>query len=172
MPNEESIWREALAHLRHLSDDVWKGLALFLALNAVLLVIIIGLLVLLPLNKGIGFLLAVVAVAGALLTIAARFILKRHRIYYLQMLVKKSLIEDEFGFYKTKIAGTENDLAFPWRLTPEVIAEIKQNSEAWIKKSVRAKGTIARVQFLIYDVLIVFHAFMFVIAMIRLLRRF
>jgi len=166
------IWREALAHLRHLSDDVWKGLILFLALNAVLLVIIIGLLVLLPLNKGIGFLLAVVSASGALLTVAARYILKRHRIYYLQMLAKKSLIEDEYGFYKTKIAGTESDLAFPWRLTPQVVGEIKQNSEAWIQKSIRAKGTIARVQFLIYEVLIGFHLFMFIIAMSRLFRRF
>jgi hypothetical protein len=169
--DELEIWREALAHLRHLSDDVWKGLKLFLALNSVLLIIIAGLLVLLPLNHGIGFLLALVSVVGALLTLAARFILKRHRIYYLQMLAKKSLLEDEFGFYQTKLAGTDTDLAFPWRLTPEVVAEIKQNSEAWIQKSIRAKGTIARVQFLIYEVLIGLHAFIFVIAMLRLLRR-
>jgi hypothetical protein len=80
-------------------------------------------------------------------------------------------LEDEFGFYQTKLAGTDTDLAFPWRLTPEVVAEIKQNSEAWIQKSIRAKGTIARVQFLIYEVLIGLHAFIFVIAMLRLLRR-
>src|SRR5437867_10253241 len=87
------VWREAMAHLRHLSDDVWKGLRLFLSLNAILLIIITGLLVLLPLNRGIGFLLALLSVVGALLTLAARFILKRHRIYYLQMLAKKSLLE-------------------------------------------------------------------------------
>ena len=167
-----AIWREALAHLRHLSDDVWKGLRLFLSLNSILLIIITGLLVLLPLNRGIGFLLALLSIAGALLTLAARFILKRHRIYYLQMLAKKSLLEDELGFYRTKIAGTESDLAFPWRLAPEVVAEIKQNCEAWIQKSIRAKGTIARAQSLIYETLIGLHFFIFVIAMLRLLRRF
>ena len=167
-----ALWREALTHLRHLSDDVWKVLKLFLTLNAILLIIIIGLLVFLPSNRSIGFLLALVSIAGALLTLAARFILKRHRIYYLQMLAKKSLLEDEFGFYAIKLAGNKNDLAFPWRLTPEVVTEVKQNSEAWIEKSIRAKGTIARVQFLIYEVLVGFYAFVLIFAVLSLLRRF
>jgi len=173
-PNQDQlqIWREALTHVRHLSDDVWQGFKVFLALNTVLLIITTGLLVFPPVNKGIALLLALVSVGGALLTLAARFILKRHRIYYLQMLAKKSLIEDEFGLYQTKIAGTETDLAFPWRLTPEVIGEIKQNCEAWIQKSIRAKGTIARVQFLIYEVLVGVYAFVLIIAVLSLLRRF
>ena len=173
-PSQEQlqIWREALNHLRHLSDDVWQGFKVFLGLNALLLIIATGLLVIPPVNKGIALLLALVSVGGVLLTLAARFILKRHRIYYLQMLARKSLIENEFGFYQTKIAGTEIDLAFPWRLTPEVVAEIKQNCEAWIQKSIRAKGTVARVQFLIYEVLIGLYAFVLIIALLSLIRRF
>lgn len=167
-----ALWREALTHLRHLSDDVWKGLNLFLALNGILLIIIVGALVFLPLNRGMGFLLALASIVGALLTLAARFIFTRHRIYYLQMLAKKSLLEDEFGFYAIKFAGNKNDLAFPWRLTPEVVTELKQNSEGWIQKSIRAKGTIARVQFLIYEVLIGFYAFVLIIAVLCLLRLF
>ncbi len=86
------------------------------------------------------------------------------------MLAKKSLIEDELGFYRSKLARSEMDLAFPWRLTPEVVAEIKQDPEAWIQKMVRAKGTIALWQFLIYEVLIGLYAVVFVVAMIRLMR--
>jgi hypothetical protein len=53
-----------------------------------------------------------------------------------------------------------------------VVGEIKQNCEAWIQKSIRAKGTIARVQFLIYEVLIGFYALVLIIALLSLLRRF
>jgi len=165
------IWREAMAHLRHLSDDLWKALRTFLTLNAILLFTVVGLVVLLPLNRGIAFLLALLSVFGVLLTLISRFILKRHRIYYLQMLAKKSLIEEELGFYGTKLAGTETDLAFPWRLTPEVVAEIKQNCEAWIQKSVRAKGTIARAQFLLYETLMALYCLAFLVALVRLFRR-
>jgi len=51
-----------------------------------------------------------------------------------------------------------------------VVAEIKQNPEAWIQKSVRARGTIALWQFLIYEVLIGLYAVVFVVAVIRLMR--
>jgi hypothetical protein len=106
-------------------------------------------------------------VLGAALTLTARYILKRHRIYYLQMLAKKSLIEDELGFYRTKLAGSETDLAFPWRVTPEVVVEIKQNAEAWVQKMIRPKGTIALWQFVIYEVLIGLYAAVLFFAVLR-----
>ncbi len=31
------IWREVMEHLRHLSDDVFKSVALFLGMNALML---------------------------------------------------------------------------------------------------------------------------------------
>ena len=163
------LWREAMAHLRHLSDDVWKGLRLFLILNAFNLISIVAFCCMpLPGHQKV-VLLAILAVAGALLTVTARSILKRHRIYYLQMLAKKSLLEAELGFYQRKIAGSGTDLSFPWRLTPEVVAEIKQNFEGWVQKSVRARGTIARAQFLIYEILIGLYCLVFLFAVIRLL---
>ena len=128
------VWREAMAHLRHLSDDVWKGLRLFLSLHAILFIIISGTIALVPLSRRMGWVLAAASVIGVLLALAARFVLKRHRIYYLEMLAKRALLEAELGFYEARLAGTETDLAFPWRLKPEVVADIKRDSAAWIQK--------------------------------------
>ncbi len=165
-----ALWREAMAHLRHLSDDVWAGLKLFLILNGFVLSLIGALAWIGPANTTNALLLAALAVLGGFLTLAARYILKRHRIYYLQMLAKKSLLEAEFGFYQKKFSDSETDLAFPWRLTPEVVAEIKQSFDAWVQKSVRARGTIARVQFCIYETLICLYCLIFLFAAIYVLR--
>ena len=83
-----------------------------------------------------------------------RYILKRNRIYYLQMLARKSLLEDELGFYTSKFSSTEIDLAFPWRLAPEVVSEIKKDLDAWVQKSIRPDGSIARWLFIIYETFI------------------
>ena len=152
-PNLE-IWREALAHLRHLSDDVWKGFRLFLALNGFVLTLLI-----VRLSVGFGSFTKVTEVAtlcgiGIGVTLAGRYLLLRHRVYYLQMLAKKSLIEMDLGLYATKLKDSETDLAFPWRLTPEVVREIQSDFDAWVKKSIRSKGTIARVQFWFYEALL------------------
>jgi hypothetical protein len=66
-----------------------------------------------------------------------------------------------------KLAGSETDLAFPWRVAPAVVAEIKQNAEAWVQKMIRPKGTIALWQFVIYEVLIGLYAVVFFFAVLR-----
>src|SRR5438477_704220 len=100
------LWREAMMHLRHLSDDVFKSVALFMALNCVLLgAMIISARTQMPLSRA-NWLCAVASGLGIALTLAARFMLRRHRIYYLEMLAKKSLIEMQFGFYGRKFTGS------------------------------------------------------------------
>ncbi len=164
------IWREAMTQLRHLSDDVWNGLKLFLSLNGLILVSVVLVCSFRYSSRRTAAVILFLSVTGIILTLVARYILKRHRIYYLQMLAKKSLMETELGFYETKLCGSETDLAFPWRLTPQVVAEIKTNSEAWVQKSIRAPGTIARFQFLIYDTLIGLHCVLLLATLAGLLR--
>src|SRR6266404_3117293 len=79
-----NLWREAMAHLRHLSDDVWNGLKFFLILNGFIIISMAALVRPRPLNRPTALVLALLAVLGILLTITARYVLKRHRIYYLQ----------------------------------------------------------------------------------------
>ena len=51
-----------------------------------------------------------------------------------------------------------------------MVAEIKKNPEVWIQKMVRARGTIALWQFLIYEILIGLYGMTLCFAVIRLLR--
>src|SRR6185295_3513175 len=99
-----------------------------------------------------------VSAAGIALTLAGRFMLRRHRIYYLEMLAKKSLLEMQLGFYEKKFAGSDVDFALPWRLKPEVVTEISKNFDGWVQKSIRSRGTMARAYFLIYEALIAIYA--------------
>ena len=137
-----------MMHLRHLSDDVFKSVALLTGLNLFLLG---GVTILLTANHG---LCAIVSLSGIALTLGGRLLLRRHRIYYLEMLAKKSLLEMQLGFYERKFTGTSVDFALPWRLKPEVVTEISKDFDGWVQKSVRSKGTMSRVYFLIYEAVI------------------
>lgn len=158
------IWRESLAHLRYLSDEVWKRFQLFLWLDLILFLLAAS-----AWRHSIGGCLFLIL--GALgVACVGRYILKRNRIYYLQMLAKKSLLEDELGFYTTKFSSTEIDLAFPWRLAPEVVSEIKKDLEAWVKKSMRAQGTIALWQFVIYEAFIAIYVVALILLFVRMFK--
>src|SRR4029077_341641 len=100
-------WREAMAHLRHLSDDVWTGLKVFLTANVAIALMLMVIGVFSESRLFTIVMLILLSLLGVYLTLTARYVLKRHRVYYLQMLVKKSLIEHELLFYQTKLAGTE-----------------------------------------------------------------
>lgn len=164
-PVSIQIWRESLAHLRHLSDEVYKGMKLFLAINGVILVLITA-------NAGLqsGVAIFIFALLGIFITLVARYILKRHRVYYLQMLIKKTLLEQELGFYDVKFEGTQEDLALPWRLTLQTISLIKADTEKWIEAQISGPGTIVRWLFHIYDVLLGFYGLILVGVLIAWVR--
>ena len=158
------IWRESLAQLRYLGDEVWKRFQLFLWLDLILFLLAAS-----AWRRSVGgsFCLVVVALVIACI---GRYILQRNRIYYLQMLARKSLLEEELGFYDKKFAGTEVDLAFPWRLAPQVVLEIKKDLDAWVQKSIRASGTIALWQFVIYEIFIAIYVLALFSLLVRILK--
>jgi hypothetical protein len=158
------IWRESLAHLRHLSDEVWKRFQFFLWLDLIFFLLAAG-----AWRNSIGGSAFLILLALGIVFIG-RYILKRNRIYYLQMLARKSLLEDELGLYATKISGTETDLVFPWRLTPEVVSEIKKDFDAWVQKSIRPGGSIARWLFIIYEAFIGIYLLALFLLLIRFLK--
>jgi hypothetical protein len=164
-PTKLEIWRESLTHLRHLSDEVWKRFQLFLWLDFIFFLLAAD--ALQKSHGGSGIFLILLALSVAFI---GRYILQRNRIYYLQMLAKKSLLEDELGLYATKLSGTETDLAFPWRLTPEVVSEIKKDFDAWIQKSIRPTGSIARWLFIIYEAFIAIYLLGLFLLLIRMLK--
>ena len=146
------IWRETIAHLRYLNDEVWKRFQFFLLVDLVILVVTFGMFWARP-RFYPAFAILFVAL-GVVLTLAARYILKRNRIYYLQMLLKKTLLEKEAGFYEMKLAQSETDLAFPWRLSPEIFEMLQKNPGQWTEQNIDAPKTIARRLFQVYEVVL------------------
>ena len=121
--------------------------------------------------RGLAWVGIVVAGCGIALTLAARFMLKRHRIYYIETLAKKSLLERELGFYETRLEGTDIDRALPWRLKPEVVEEIAKDFDEWVQRSIRSKGTMVRVYFLMYEAVLAIHALVLAFAVFSILDR-
>jgi hypothetical protein len=164
------IWREAIAHLRYLSAEFWKTAALFYALMLAVLLAMFVLARFHPFDDGSAVLILVLSIVGIVISAIGRYTLKRVRIYYVQMLAKKSLLEDELGFYLTKFTGSETDLAFPWRITPEAIVEIRKDFDGWVAKSAFGEKTIARYQFWFFNGAILLFSIGLVGALVKLLR--
>ena len=151
---ELQIWREALAQLRHLADDFNRTFYLLVAAHVIMLISICAIMRFHPVDAGSVFLIILLVSVGAAVGYVGHYMLQRQRIYYLQMLAKKSLFEEEFGLYGSKFANCTTDFALPWRLTPQVVAEIRTDFDAWVNKSIRSKGTIARWQFVLLELLL------------------
>jgi hypothetical protein len=149
------VWREAMAQLRRLSDDVWNGLRFFLSLNGALIAASVAVIQLQNLDKRTAVILAVLAFLGFLVTLLARAIMTKQRDYYLQMLLKKSLLEEEMGFYRMKLSGT--DLSFPWRVDPEYLTDLEERPSNWVQERRRGKRTVSRLLFIVYDALILLY---------------
>jgi hypothetical protein len=159
------VWREAMAQLRHLSDDLFKSVKFFSSLNAALLMAVTFFIGFEAPGAKPAWLYVGISILGIALTLGARFLLRRHRIYYLEMLARKSLLEMEFGFYDRKFSGTEIDFALPWRLKPEVVREIAKDLDGWVQKSIRSKGTMVRLYFWLYEAFIAIYAVLLVAAL-------
>jgi hypothetical protein len=108
------LWRETMTNLRQLPNDVWNGARFFLTVNGILLAGIAGLVKLDTYSNGTALMVVLLGVLGLAVTLVARRILKGHRDYYTEMLLRKTLIEYDLGFYSHELSGI--DLSFPWRL--------------------------------------------------------
>jgi len=143
------LWKESLANLRQLHNDVWNGVKFFTTINGILLAAV-GVVVkasdkLLPTLV----LASIICFLGILITLLARRILQRHRDYYLNMLLRKSLIEQELGFYDRIVGKT--DLSFPWSVPKQYLPRLRDDPAGWLEQRRRASGTITRLLFWAYE---------------------
>src|SRR5438105_5835998 len=128
------FWRETLSNLRQLHNDIWNGVRFFLSVNGI---VFAGFAILLrsPGKDYLqAFILLLLLLIGILLTFQARSILRRHRGYYLGMLIRKTLIEGQLGFYDfvlSKNAGEIIDLSFPWQVDRKFLTEFSENIDRW-----------------------------------------
>lgn len=161
--NKEAVdvWREACAQVRRLSDDVWNGLKFFLTINSILIGAGAAVAKLQSIDWGARWILVLLAILGFSITCIAKKVMKKQRTYYSEMLLKKALIEEELGFYATKLSNI--DLSFVWGIKPEDLKHAKKSPEKWVQKHAAAPKTITRYWFWIYDFLLVLYAVAFLV---------
>jgi hypothetical protein len=152
--NALNLWREAMAQIRQLHGDVWNGVRFFLTVNGI---IVAAILAIFRLNWSLatGIIIAVMASIGLFLTLIAKSILGKHREYYLGMLLRKTLLEKELGFYDMRLHGV--DLSFPWNVDRRYVPEMIEKPDKWTNEQKFRKGTISRLLWLTYWVFVVLY---------------
>jgi hypothetical protein len=147
------LWREAMVQLRQLHGDVWNGVRFFLTVNGIIIAAIFAILAryLTSDTCRTGILVGVVIIlssVGVFLSIIAIKILKKHRDYYLNILLLKTLLEKTLGFSKMDFQGI--DLSFPWKVEKKYVDKALENPKEWITKHRWHPGTISRLLWITY----------------------
>jgi hypothetical protein len=161
-----NLWREAMSQLRQLHGDVWNGVRFFLTVNGIIIAALFAVVTCYLTSEAsvkvymLMGTVGIVAVGGLLLTIIAVKILKKHRTYYLNMLLVKTLLEKELGFYEINYQGIE--LAFPWKIDKEFNDIELQRPDRWLIRQMWRSGTISRLLWLTYWSFIVLYAAMII----------
>lgn len=127
-PNKIHLWREAMAQLRQLHTDIWNGVRFFLTVSGILIAAIAALwrFELEPLRLTATL---VLIWAGITITVFAILILDKHRNRYVHMLLRKTLIEYELGFFDQEIAETI-EVAFPWSVPAEYVEDVARTHKS------------------------------------------
>jgi hypothetical protein len=153
---ELTLWQEALEQTRQLHNDVWHGVMFFFTLNGVLLAAVFAIAV-----SQAGFLLRaalslLLAALGLFVTAIGLQVFRKHRRYYVEMLLRKTLIEHELGFYDVLLSG--EDLSFPWKVDRQFLARLLDNPQTWVNDHQFRPGTNSRWLLWIYWGLIALYA--------------
>lgn len=165
------LWKEAMAQLRQLHGDVWNGVRFFLTVNSIIMAGIFLILgryltassITAIRTIAISVIIGLVAMGGLILTIAATGILKKHRKYYLNMLLIKTLLDRELGFYETTYQGI--NLTFPWKVDKEHLHKLDR-PDKWIADHMFEQGTISRWLWFTYIFVIVIYILIMIASII------
>lgn len=164
------LWREILYQLRQLSTDVWNGVRFFVTVNVVILGGMAAVANQQPRGWATAILLVSLTLLGSLFTLVARAILEKQREYYLQVLVKKVLFEEEVGLYDVTLSGVGIDLSLPWTIGREEVQAIKADHSRWRSARKRARGTITRHLFHVYEGMLVVYGLVLVAVAVGICR--
>ncbi|MBI1923856.1 hypothetical protein HYR99_06360 [Candidatus Poribacteria bacterium] len=119
---------------RELHGDVWNGVQFFLTVNAIIIAAIFTIFQLDKTPFDIRRIVAIslLAVVGLVLTVMALRILRGHREFYLGVLVRKSLLEKELGFYDVTLSCV--DFSLPWQILPQDLTELIKDPIEWQRR--------------------------------------
>lgn len=141
--DEINLYRIFVEQTRQLHSDVWNGVRFFLTINAIIIAAMAALYASITDTGEVLWLEMALAVIGILFTLVGMFILSRHRDYYLDGLMRKTLLEYTLGLYEQVIA--EIDLVLPWSVPKKYVEqELLRDPKAWKKKHKWRPGTISR----------------------------
>jgi hypothetical protein len=152
--NKFDLWREAMAELRQLHGDVWNGVRFFLTVNGIIIAAIFAVFARYWTPQGdekshiLAGTIVILSGIGLFLTVIAVRILKKHRDYYLNMLLLKTLLEKELGFYEPDFQGI--DLSFPWKVEHKSVDKALKEPDKWITSQRWRRGTISRMLWMTY----------------------
>jgi hypothetical protein len=149
------FWRETLTNLRQLHNDIWNGVRFFLTINGIVFAGFAALLRSTNHDYVQAVMLFLLLAIGIFLTIQARAILERHRSYYLDMLIRKTLIEKQLKFYDFSLYRDEKlhiDLSFPWQVDQRYLTEFISDIAKWRSEQEKRPKLITTRLFRIYNV--------------------
>lgn len=139
--NALSFWHESLAHMRHMREEYWKGIQLFIAVNGVVMAALITLMREDYVVKN-SLVLLFLSLVGFGFTAVTFYVFRQQRAGYLEMVVQRTLIEKELGFYKINLQGIE--LHFPWSVSSATLPRLLKDPGVWQKKQMWKKRTGTR----------------------------
>jgi len=120
------LYEISMEHLRYMHGEVWNGVRFFITLNIGILGAVAAISKLSGLelarpNYGVILLFA----TGLLISVLGIFVLYRHRQYYLDMMVAKTVLEKLLGFMgKIRIGDGQHVLMLPWYYDEKTIENI------------------------------------------------
>lgn len=150
-----NLWREAMAQTRQMHNDVWNGVRFFLTVNGVLMAAIFTMAKIEKKGFLAGGLLGALALVGLVFATVALKILTKQRRYYTEMLLRKTLVEKELGFYNILLSG--HDLTFPWKVDQQYVSDLTDDPQRWLDRHQRRKKSISRLIFQVYYGVIVIY---------------
>jgi len=159
--NALAIWREAMMNIRQLHGDVWNGVRFFLTLNSIVFAAMIAIFTI-PWDILNGAAVCVLASVGLFFCFIGMKILTGHRQYYLDMLMRKTLIENDLGFYDLKLNSI--DLSFPWKVDEEYLESMFKDLKGWKNKQMWRSGTISRYLLMSYWLFALLYIGSFIVA--------
>ncbi|MFX0172728.1 MAG: hypothetical protein ACFE9L_12495 [Candidatus Hodarchaeota archaeon] len=156
--NSLNIWREAMAQLRHINNDIWNSVRFFLIVNGVVIAALFSVFKL-DWTSEQSIIIALIAGIGGGLTLIAIIILYKHRRHYVEMLFLKTLIEDKLDFYKKfHFPELEANLSFPWKVPFKYLNYLKKFPEIWKSKHKFRRVSVSQFLLIMYWLIFILYA--------------
>lgn len=161
--NEVDIWSQTMFQLRHHNAAIWSSVRLFFTING-LVATIMGVVGRQAEYVQDGVAVGALAIIGLVLSAIALRVLSMHWSTYLGVLVRKTLLENELGFYRTQVRGV--DLSLPWSVegSDGSLGALLRDPRAWYDRQRKWGGLLLLLSLMYVVVMAVYAAALVMVA--------